>query len=99
MKLTSNLKKHYLIAFWISLTISIGLIIGGFLTPPQGEVDGSVLEAAGLIFLYPALSFAAKALEENNKIKIQHGQTTIQIGQDELEDTEEGIEDAETETL
>ena len=90
MKLTRNLKTHYLVAFWVSLVISIGLLVGGFLTPPQGEIDGSLLEGAGLIFLYPALAFAAKALEENNKIKIQHGQTTIQIGQEELED---GIED------
>ena len=97
MKITGNLKRHYLIAFWISLVCSIGLLVGGFFTPPQGEISGSVLEGAGLIFLYPALSFAAKALEENNRIKIQHGSTTIQIGQDELE---EGIEeDAETETL
>ena len=97
-KLTDNLKKHYIYAFWISLIISIGLIIGGFFMPPQGEIDGSVLEAAGLIFLYPALSFAAKALEEKNKIMIQHGQTTIQIGQDELEEIEEE-ENEETETL
>lgn len=86
MKITGNLKKHYIIAFWISLVISVGLIIGGFFTPPQGEISGSVLEGAGLLFLYPALAFGAKALEENNKIKIQHGQTTISIGQDELED-------------
>lgn len=99
MKITGNLKRHYLIAFWVSLVCSIGLLVGGFFTPPQGEISGTVLEGAGLIFLYPALSFAAKALEEKNKIMIQHGQTTIQIGQDELEDTEEGIEDAETETL
>ena len=92
MKLSRNLKTHYLVAFWVSLVISIGLLVGGFLTPPQGEIDGSLLEGAGLIFLYPALSFAAKALEENNKIKIQHGQTTIQIGQDELEN---GVEDTE----
>ncbi len=91
MELT-NLKKNYLIAFWTTLVISIGLLVGGFITPPQGEIDGSVLEGAGLLFLWPALAFGAKALEENNKIKIQHGQTTIQIGQDELE---EGIEDDE----
>lgn len=93
MKITGNLKKHYIVAFWISLIMSLGLIIGGFFTPPQGEIDGSVLEGAGLIFLYPALAFGAKALEENNKIKIQHGSTTISIGQDELED--DGVEDTQ----
>lgn len=95
--MTNNLKKHYLWAFWISLICSIGLLVRGFLTPPTGQVDGSVLEGTGILFLWPALAFGAKALEEKNKIMIQHGQTTIQIGQDELE---EGIEeDAETETL
>lgn len=92
MRIMGNLKKHYIVAFWLSLTISIGLIVGGFFCPPQGEIDGSVLEAAGIIFLYPALSFAAKALEENNKVKISHGSTTISIGQDELED---GVEAGE----
>lgn len=86
----SNLKKHYIAAFWITLTVSIGLLIGGFCMPPQGEVDGSILESVGLIFLWPALAFGAKALEENNKIKISHGQTEIVIGADELE---KGIED------
>lgn len=93
--MTGNLKKHYLWAFWISLICSIGLLLGGFFTPPTGQVDGSILEGAGLLFLWPALGFGAKALEEKNKIMIQHGQTTIQIGQDELEE----VENEETETL
>lgn len=92
MKLSRNLKTNYLVAFWTTLVISIGLLVGGFLTPPQGEIDGSVLEGAGLLFLWPALSFAAKALEEKNKVQISHGNTTITIGQDELEN---GIEDTE----
>ena len=90
MKITGKLKKHYILSFWITLILSIGLIIGGFCTPPTGEVDGSVLESVGLIFLWPALAFGAKALEENNKIKISHGHTEIVIGQNELE---EGIGD------
>ena len=93
--ITSNLKKHYLIAFWVSLVVSIGLLVGGFFTPPRAQIDGSLIEAAGLLFLWPALGFGAKALEENNKIKIQHGQTTIQIGQGELEGLENGTEDTQ----
>ena len=76
-------KKTYLAAFWVSLIIAIGLIVGGFLCPPQGEIDGSVLEATGIIFLWPALAFGAKALEEGNRAKIQKGDTTILIGKDE----------------
>lgn len=90
MKITGNLKKHYLVAFWLSLVISLCLIIGGFFSPPQGVVHGSILESAGIIFLYPALAFGAKALEEHNKVKISHGSTTISIGQDN--DIEDGVE-------
>lgn len=93
MKITGNLKKHYIVAFWLSLVISLCLIIGGFFSPPQGIVDGSILESAGIIFLYPALAFGAKALEEHNKVKISHGSTTISIGQDD--EIEDGVEVAE----
>ena len=73
-------KKTYLISFWVSLTISLGLLITGFFMPPQGQIDGSVLEATGLLFLWPALAFGAKALEEGKTAKIQKGETMIVIG-------------------
>ena len=80
----SNMKhcvrNHYFVAFFVTLMISIGLIVGGFLTPPQGEIDGSVLKAVGELFLWPALAFGAKALEDNKKIQMQHGNTTITVG-------------------
>lgn len=84
-----NLKRHYLIAFWVTLSLSICLVTGGFLTPPMAVIDGSILESVGLIFLWPALAFGAKALEEKNKVKISHGQTTISIGENEDNEEEE----------
>ena len=48
--------------------------------PPQGEIDGSVLKAVGELFLWPALAFGAKALDDNRKIRIQKGNTTITVG-------------------
>ena len=84
-----NLKRHYLIAFWVTLSIAICLVTGGFLTPPMAVIDGSILEGVGLLFLWPALAFGAKALEENNRVKIQHGQTTISIGEKEDSDDED----------
>lgn len=74
------IRNHYFVAFFLSLVISIGLIIGGFFMPPQGEIDGSVLKAVGELFLYPALAFGAKALDDNKKIQMQHGNTTITVG-------------------
>lgn len=76
-------KRTYIAAFWISLVIAIGLLIGGFLTPPKGIIDGSVLEAAGILWLFPALAFGAKALEEGNTARIQKGDTTISIGKED----------------
>ena len=76
-------KKTYIGAFWVSLIISIGLIVTGFFMPPKGKIDGSVLEATGIIFLWPALAFGAKALEEGHTAKIQKGDTAILIGKED----------------
>ena len=35
--------------FWISLVISFALIIAGFLAPPIGVIDPSVLIAVGML--------------------------------------------------
>ena len=83
MKLFENTKKTYIVSFWISLIIAIGLMVTGFFIPPQGQVHPSVLEATGILFLWPALAFGAKALEEGNTAKIQKGDTTISIGSKE----------------
>lgn len=75
-------RKQYVIAFWSTLVIAITLMIGGFFTPPMAEIDGSILEGVGLMFLWPALAFGNKALEEGKIAKIQRGDTTISIGDD-----------------
>ena len=35
--------------FWISLVISFALIVAGFLAPPMGVIDNSVLIAVGML--------------------------------------------------
>ena len=80
---TLTARKQYIIAFWITLIVAIGLIITGFFTPPKAEISGSVLEAVGLIFLWPALSFGNKALEEGKVAKITRGNTVITVGDDD----------------
>lgn len=78
-------KRTYILSFWASLIIAASLLIGGFLTPPKAIIDGSILEATGIIFLWPALAFGAKALEEGKVAKIQKGDTTISLGKNEPE--------------
>lgn len=85
----SIIKKHYIWAFAISLTISIGLIVTSFFIPPMGEIAPSVLQAVGELFLWPSLAFAAKAVEEGRKAKIVHGKTTFVVGSDNNEEVVE----------
>ena len=91
MKKKSPLCRHYIIAFWVTLSVSIGLIIGGFITPKLGEVSGSVMTSVGELFLWPALAFAAKALEEGKVVSFNAGHASVNVGKDEDGD---GLDDA-----
>ena len=93
------IKKHYLISFFVCLGISAGLIITSFIIPPKGEVHPSTLQAVGELFLYPALAFGAKALEEGRSAKITHGKTTFVVGKDKEEEEIEQLEEDEHKEL
>lgn len=84
------LNKHYLIAFWITLGISIALFLGGALTPPMFIIDGSIFKAVGLLFLWPTLAFGAKAVEDGRIAKFNFGRSSINIGKD---DDNNGLDD------
>ena len=73
------LHKHYIAAFWVTLCVAIGLIIGGFMVPPMGQIDGSVLTAVGEVMVWPALAFAGKALEDGKTINFSKGNTVIEV--------------------
>lgn len=75
----SKAQTHFTTAFWSTLALAAGLIIGGFFCPPMGEINGSILTAVGLIFLWPALGFGAKALDEGHIATIKHNGTEINI--------------------
>lgn len=80
------LHKHYVVAFWITLGISIGLMVGSAWVPPLFVIDGSIFKAVGLLFLWPALAFAALAVESGRVAKFNFGQGSIHIGEDENND-------------
>lgn len=75
--------KHYIIAFWITLAVSLCLIIGGFFVPPKGIIDGSVMTSVGLLFLWPSLATLVKAIEDGRVAKLNFGHNYLHIGQDE----------------
>ena len=68
--------------FYLTLAISLLLIIGGFLLPPMGIIDGSVLTAVGELLMFgvlaqlPALIDAAK---NGKSIKLTKGDSSIEV--------------------
>lgn len=70
------------IIFVICLLISSGLMIGGFCVPPQGVIDGSVLKACGILFLFAALAVLARAIELGYDFKMAKGDTNIELNND-----------------
>ena len=67
------------IAFAVCLGVSIGLIVGGFFTPPKGEIDGSVLKAVGELFAFAALAVGAHALTLGYDLKVSRGDTSVEL--------------------
>ena len=68
--------------FYLTLAISLLLIIGGFLLPPMGIIDGSVLTAVGELLMFglfaqlPALIDAAR---DGKSIKLTKGDSSIEV--------------------
>ena len=68
--------------FYLTFAISLLLIIGGFLLPPMGIIDGSVLTAVGELLMFgvlaqvPALIDAAK---NGKSVKISKGDFSAEV--------------------
>ena len=87
------LRNHYFVAFFSTLVVSVGLLITSFFLPPQGKIDPSVLQATAIIFCWPALAFAAKALDDNKKVKITTKVGTVTVGHSEDDSDPDGTLD------
>ena len=72
--------------FYLTFSISLLLIIGGFLLPPMGIIDGSVLTAVGELLMFgvlahlPAIIDAAK---NGKSIKVTKGDFTAEVSSSE----------------
>ena len=65
--------------FYVTLFISIALIVGGFIVPPTGEIDGSVLTAVGLLLMFAVVEKIPEAIAAGRSIKIQRGDTSVEV--------------------
>lgn len=62
--------------FHITLSLSVVLFIAGFICPPMGVIDGSVLTAVGLLFSFATLAHVPEIIQSarNGKtIRLQNG--------------------------
>lgn len=80
MKLNRKSNKAHWYAFFICLAVSIGLMVGGALTPPRFVIDGSIFKAVGWLFGFAALAQVPAIVESGKSAKLQKGDTTFTIG-------------------
>lgn len=75
------------IAFWVAFIVSISLIVAGFLVPPTGEIDGSVLTAVGELVAFGALYELPLMIKEGKRVKMKIGDSThIEINNEDKEE-------------
>lgn len=67
-------------AFWVCLTITVGLFVAGFCVPPHGEIDGSILTAGSILFAFATLEAVHVALKKGVDAKVKHGKTELAVG-------------------
>ena len=68
--------------FYITLVVSIGLIIGGFFVPPLGVIDGSVITSVGLLLMFALVAQIPdilQAVKEGKSIKLSKGDFTAEV--------------------
>lgn len=68
--------------FIVCLATSVMLIVAGFIVPPMGEIDGSVLTAVGELLLFPTIAYGARAIELGYDFKVNRGDTHVEITND-----------------
>ncbi len=71
------------ISFWVCLCTSLVLIALGFVVPPMGSIDGSVLTSVGELFGFATLAVVADAIKFGYDAKITHGNTTVEVNNDD----------------
>lgn len=72
------MKRH---VFWICLTVFMTLAIVGFILPPPGQVDDSVLKIGGIAFGFAALDVIYIAIMKGIDAKVVHKDTMVEITQ------------------
>lgn len=76
----SHALEFHKIIFFVTLSTSIILLVAGFLLPPKGQIDNSVLVSVGELFAFAALASGIKAVENGKEVQVKHKDTEITFG-------------------
>ena len=68
------------VVFFLCLFLSMGLMVTGFMLPPEGTIDRSVIVSVGELFAFAALSAAMAAISKGKEIEVKHNNTSLTIG-------------------
>lgn len=74
--MAKEIKKS--IPFWICLIATLALLVGGFIVPPTGVIDGSVLTGAALLFGFATLAQIPVIIQVAGYVKMTKGDMTIE---------------------
>lgn len=76
------------IPFWVCALVTITLFVLGFIVPPTGQIDPSVLTAGAELFAFATLAVVADAIRYGYDAKVSHGNTTIEVTNNEDREAE-----------
>ncbi len=65
--------------FYCCLVVTVILLLWGFITPPQGVIDGSVLIGGSILFAFATLDAGLRAFAEGSIFKMKHSDTEVEI--------------------
>lgn len=65
--------------FIITLITSIALAVAGFIIPPTGIVDGSVITVIGLLEFYAVIAQIPHLMQRGSNITISKGNARIDV--------------------
>ena len=84
-----------MLVFYLTLTVSILLIVGGFFVPPLGVIDGSVITAVGELLLFATLAQVPSIVEaaKNGKsIKLTKGDFSAEVNSNQHDSSYQELE-------
>lgn len=71
--------KSAKIWFAVTTVTAIALIVTGFIIPPTGAIDGSVLTAVGELIGFAALAQIPALARRGTDVTLSHGQTSLTL--------------------